>query len=205
MVTLTTRTRREQGVTLVRCRLSNDGDEPRVALVESRLDGPTRVTEQYRDGEATLRVHVPAGGTVGAGFSTPTEPSGESPAALVGERAPVQEPEPAAVVAGLSDPRPPHEAVVGTAGETETSTGVRPDLDSVERRVERLEAVAAATTVPAAADALATAGGLDAVRELDKQVHRDRERLIALADRATRLAARAEAADPRLATLERLS
>ncbi|MFC7176783.1 hypothetical protein [Halosegnis marinus] len=200
---LSTRTRRTDGVTLVACRLENDADEPRAALVENRLDGPARAPERHRSEDATLRVAVPAGATVGAGFSTPATPA-EPAAAIVGTESVADSPGEAAVLDALSDPRPPHEAVVGADAEPERAEPTT-DLDAVERRIERLEAVAAATTVPGAADALAREGGLDAVRDLDARVAADRKRLTALADRARRLAARAEVADPRVERLARLS
>lgn len=205
MVTLSTRTERTGGVTLVGCRLANDGDEPRVAVVESRLDGESRVPAANRSDEGTLRVTVPAGATVGAGFATPAPPEEDAPAELVAARL-AAGPTAGAVVAELSDPRPPRAALVGDEPATDEDDDDPLDtLDAAERRIERLATVAAATSVPEAAAALESAGGLDAVRELDAAVRADRDRLLALADRAERLAARAEAADPRLDALERLS
>lgn len=199
---LSTRTRRTDGVTLVACRLTNGADEPRVALVESTLDGPVRVPECYRTTAATLRVPVPANATVGAGFSTPAAPA--SPAAdLAGTEMAADGPTESAVLADLSDPRPPRSAVVGAEPRAENAEPT--DFAAAERRIERLEAVAAATTVPGAAAALADEGGLDVVRDLDARVAADRRRLTDLADRARRLAGRAAAADPRIGTLERLS
>lgn len=223
MVTLTTRSWRAGETTVVACRLTNDADEPRVALLDSRSDEPAHVAAAYRSEEATLRVTVPAAGTVGTGFTTAAEPT-EPAVELVAERPP-SSPHPDAVLADLSEPRPPHEAVVAdeTTGrtadrpcvsadgrdDTEARTTVRGDatglLDTVERRLERLEAVAAATTVPEAADALAREGGLDAVRRLDAQVRADRDRLTGLAERASTLAGRAEAVEPQIETLDRLS
>jgi hypothetical protein len=223
MVTLAVRTWRTDGTTIVACRLANDADEPRVALLDDRVDGPVHLAPAYRSEEATLQVTVPANATVGTGFATPAEPT-EPAVELVGERA-SSSPNPDAVLADLSDPRPPHEAVVAgekrgntsdeaTGGtdedaENETRAGGEvdavPALDTIEGRIDRLEAVAAATTVPEAADALAAEGGLDSVRRLDSRVRADRDRLTALADRALALADRAEAVEPRIETLDRLS
>jgi len=223
MVTLAVRTWRTDGTTIVACRLANDASEPRVALLDSRVDGPTHVAPAYRSEDATLQVTVPANATVGAGFATPAEPT-ETAVELVEERA-QSAPIPDAVLAGLSEPRPPHEAVVAgeAQGKTNDETSGRVDgnagdeeqameevdttsaLDAIERRIDRLEAVAAATTVQEAADALAAEGGLDSVRRLDSRVRADRDRLTALAERALTLADRAEAVEPRIETLERLS
>lgn len=237
MVTLAVRTWRTDGTTIVACRLANDADEPRVALLDSRLDGPTHVAAAYRSEEATLRVSVPANGTVGAGFATPADPVDGPAVELAGERPPTP-PHADTVLDGLSEPRPPHEAVVANdrqrptdhqhqptddepeaeclpsgaaddrvdaADRSAESAAVTSALNAIERRIDRLEAVATATTVPEAADALAREGSLDSVRHLDAQVRTDRAHLTALADRALTLAGRAEAAEPRIETLDRLS
>jgi len=77
-------------------------------------------------------------------------------------------------------------------------------LDAVERRVERAETLDGAD-VPTATEAVAAAGGLDAVRELDGRVETDAERLRAVASRATALAERAAAADVPTGPLARLA
>lgn len=77
-------------------------------------------------------------------------------------------------------------------------------LATVERRVERLERLAAAETVPEATAALRAVGGLDGAVALAAAVERDREALVALGGRAERLAERA-AVDPDLATVRRLA
>lgn len=218
MVTLAVRTWRTDGVTIVACRLANDADEPRTALLDSQVDGPARVAPAYQTDEATLRVTVPANGTVGTGFATPAAPT-EPAVELIEERQPASAQQ-EAVLADLSEPRPPHDAVVDEAcpgteadsadgGSTDTDThptGANADtLDAIEQRIDRLEAVAAATTVPEAADALAEEGGLGAVRRLDARVQVDHDRLTELADRALTLAGRADAVEPRIETLDRLS
>lgn len=78
-------------------------------------------------------------------------------------------------------------------------------LDEVEARTERLEALAAARSLPAATDAVAAAGGLDGVRDGVATARADRDRLLVLAARARTLAGRIEAADVPVETLERLS
>ena len=209
MVALTTRTRRERGVTLVACRLDNDAAEPRVARVASRMEPSGTAPPRHAGEDATLRVAVPGNAVVGTGFATPAEPT-EPPAQLVGTERPAAEPNDTDVVAGLSDPRPPHDAVVSDSPDSEpVAEPETPALDAwfadSEARIERLAAVAAATTVPAATRALADEGGLAAVRALNAQVATDRERLLAVADRALTLAGRAEAAEPPMDALERLS
>ncbi|PSQ22402.1 hypothetical protein BRD04_04800 [Halobacteriales archaeon QS_9_67_17] len=196
MVTLTTRTRRERGVTLVACRLRNDAPEPRVARVASQMEPPGTAPPRHAGEDATLRVTVPGNAVVGTGFATPAEPS-EPSARLIETERPTEEPGDAAVVAGLSDPRPP--------STEDGSLALEARFADSEARIERLAAVAAATTVPAATRALDDEGGLAAVEALNEQVAKDRERLLAVADRALTLAGRAEAAEPPMDALERLS
>lgn len=79
------------------------------------------------------------------------------------------------------------------------------DLDVARRRVASAERLADAETVPTATAALSAVGGLDGARRLRADLDRDAECLRALANRAERLAERAEAAEVPLATLEALA
>lgn len=77
-------------------------------------------------------------------------------------------------------------------------------LDAVERRIARAERLDGAD-VPTATEAVAAAGGLDAIRELDGKVADDAARLRAVADRATALADRATEAEVPTEPLGRLA
>ncbi|MBO4247858.1 hypothetical protein IL252_08535 [Halomicrobium sp. IBSBa] len=78
-------------------------------------------------------------------------------------------------------------------------------LDGVEERVTTLERLDAVETVPEATTALQSTGGLAAGRRSARACAADRRRLLAVADRARRLADRIEATDPPLSSLERLA
>jgi hypothetical protein len=92
-------------------------------------------------------------------------------------------------------------------GRLATDDPVPPEawLRAVERRVELLEGVGAATTLPAATTAVAAAGGLDGVSDLAVTVEAERAVLLGVARRAEALAGRAAAAEPDLETLRRLA
>ena len=77
-------------------------------------------------------------------------------------------------------------------------------IDRVERRVSTVERLDDAASIPTMADVLADAGGLDASRRTVRATAADRRRLLAVADRARRLADRVAASDPELTTMERL-
>lgn len=77
-------------------------------------------------------------------------------------------------------------------------------LDAVERRVERGERLTDAD-VATATEALAAAGGVGAVADLDERLAADAERLRRVSRRAAALAERAEATDVPTEALERLS
>lgn len=77
-------------------------------------------------------------------------------------------------------------------------------LDAVERRVARAERLDGAA-LPTATEAVAMAGGIDAVQELDEKVDEDAARLQAVARRASALAERAVAVEVPLDPLGRLA
>ncbi|WP_430504188.1 hypothetical protein [Haloparvum sp. PAK95] len=77
-------------------------------------------------------------------------------------------------------------------------------LDAVERRIARAERLDGAD-VPTATEAVAVAGGLDAIRELDGKVADDADRLRVVADRAAALADRAAEAEVPTEPLGRLA
>lgn len=227
MVTVTADCRRVGGQTLVECRLANDHDVATRVRLESRLEGPTypprddgHPVRGWTDGKWTGRLD--AGETVGVGFASPAPPVA-SPVELAeletepdpgpGERFGT-DPTPGDVARELTDPRPPRAGLVDddtarrtTASRSGDSGGSQagPWLDDVTDRVERLEALDAARTVPEATVAVAEVGGLEGVRILRSATRADRERLLAVADRAERLAGRIEAADVPVETLERLA
>jgi hypothetical protein len=109
-----------------------------------------------------------------------------------------------------------------SAGESETAsteTAVEPTtgvdggppeevqrwLTECERRLDRAETVADATSVPAATEAVAAAGGLHAVQELVATVDDDAAALAAVERRVADLRERADAVDVPLDSLERLA
>lgn len=232
MVTVAADCRRVDEVTLVECRLTNTEDEPTRVRIESRLDGPTWPP---RDGPYPERGwtddawtgRLAAGTTLGIGFASsapPVEPPVrvEELEALsdAGERF-AGDPTPADVVRELPDPRPPQDGLFDATDATGRTTDDKPSerptdlqpgldqteawLDDVTDRVERLEALDAACTLPEATVAVADADGLDGVRALCATMREDRDRLLDLATRAERLAGRIEAADVPVETLERLA
>jgi len=77
-------------------------------------------------------------------------------------------------------------------------------LDGVERRVERCERLTGAT-VTEAADVLSEVGGLDGAETLSARVSEDATALRALAERASRLADRAEETDVPVEALRRIA
>jgi hypothetical protein len=77
-------------------------------------------------------------------------------------------------------------------------------LAGVERRVERCERLTGAT-VPEAVDVLVEVGGVDGAETLSERVSADASALRALADRASRLADRAEETDVPVEALRRLA
>jgi hypothetical protein len=78
-------------------------------------------------------------------------------------------------------------------------------LSAVERRIELLECVGAATTLPDATTAVDAVGGLEAVESLAATVAADADRLARIARRAESLAGRASTVEPDLETLRQLA
>lgn len=205
-------TRREGGVVLVELTVENPADERRRVRVESRVPTlPPReggVPEAGWDGDA-VELAVGPGERRGVGYaatesvdppadlawSSPVEDEpGFDPVADV----PDLDPTPAGVVRALGSPAPPREAVpdgVATAAADPSAW-----LDAVERRVERAEALSG--SVPEATEALSAT---DDAASLPGRLADDAEALRRFAARATDLADRAEAADPPVVALRRLS
>lgn len=232
MVTVAADCRRVDGITLVEGRLTNPGADATRVRVESELDGPTWPPRDGRHPErgwsdSAWTGRLAAGATVGVGFASPAPP-GEPPISVEqlatcsdpGARF-AADPTPADVVRELPDPRPPRAGLLdgadaapspvddrATRRPTESRTTPDPTeawLDGVTDRVERLEALAAARTLPEATAAVAEADGLGGVRDLRATTREERDRLLALASRAERLAGRIEAADVPVETLGRLA
>jgi hypothetical protein len=93
----------------------------------------------------------------------------------------------------------------GAAGDSHAKTPVAAWFERVEGRLATVERLGEVDTVPTATAALRAAGGLEGARETARAVEADRRRLLAVAQRAQVLAARAEAVDVPVATLERLA
>ncbi|MDZ7746611.1 MAG: hypothetical protein U5K28_08950 [Halobacteriales archaeon] len=109
MLTLTTTATRAQHQTFVTCRLTNSGTEPRLATVASPHAAVT--PSEHPDGR--LRVRVPAGVTVGTGFTTTAPPDAEPFARLVGDEPVPDAPDPTRLLDSLGESRPPRRALVG--------------------------------------------------------------------------------------------
>jgi hypothetical protein len=117
-------------------------------------------------------------------------------------------------VDGEPDNRPGTELAVSTRSKHDEGTDFDSDelvpdpvtgwLGRVEQRVAIVEQLDAAESVPDATAAVRSAGGLEPARRARRATEADRRRLLAVADRAERLAERIETTDPPLATLERL-
>ncbi|MGZ0747383.1 DUF7857 domain-containing protein [Haloparvum sp. AD34] len=131
----------------------------------------------------------------GAGAGDATE-SGDGEDADRPNRGPVSVPSIRAEVAHASPDRP-------TASPADPAA-VDAWLDAVERRIARAERLDGAD-VPTATEAVAAAGGLDAIRELDGKVADDADRLRVVADRAAALADRAAEAEVPTEPLGRLA
>ncbi|WP_435096466.1 hypothetical protein [Halorubrum sp. N11] len=103
--------------------------------------------------------------------------------------------------AAKSDTDGPALSSTGTEGWTET---VEQQLDAVEARIDRAERLTDADLATATA-AVAEADGVEEFSGLDERVAADAKRLRALSERASTLAARAEATDAPIEALERLA
>ena len=168
----------------------------------------------------------------GFGFAVPARPV--EPPVEIAEIDPVGPDEPAGGVVGssddepgesavatalrdLGDHRPPRAAVDGervTGEDNEDCDADEPEsagpdavddwFAAVEARVDRAEQLTDAD-VATATDAVADAGGVDALADLDERVAADAERLRAVSERAAALAERAAATDAPIEALERLA
>ncbi|WP_075937354.1 hypothetical protein [Halosegnis longus] len=116
MLTLTTTATREHGRTFVTCRLTNAGEEPRLAALSSPHDAVTPSEHP----EGTLRVRVPAGATVGTGFTTAAPPDAEPLATLDSDEPLPDSPDPARLLDALGASRPPRRALVGPASPSDS-------------------------------------------------------------------------------------
>jgi len=157
---------------------------------------------------------VPADEPLALGYATPADPV-DPPVRIAESGPPPTESDPASprdVIRALGDPRPPRDAVgprhgsgdsaaggagasPGTANDGKAPPDPRDaglDLDAVAARIDRAESLAAVDSADAAREAVAAAGGVDAVADLADRLDRDREQLAALAERVARLRERAD-------------
>jgi len=88
--------------------------------------------------------------------------------------------------------------------ETSTDTTDTTDLDAIETRLWTARDLADVSTVAEASAAVERAGGIGAVRDLADQLADDRARLANVEERASRLAAEAEAVSVPVDSLERV-
>lgn len=177
MPTITTETRRADGVTFVEVRIL--ADEPHRVRLESRLDGS--VWPPHSGGAAApgwdengvTRV-VPAGET-GLGFAAPAPPTDPAVELTAAES-----------VEGLPE-------------------GISAWLDRIEARVATAERLAAADDLHAVTDAVESAGGLAAVEELAATLAQDRRALSRLSFVPEDLRRRVETVDVPASTLARIA
>lgn len=179
MPTLTTRTVRSDGVTLVELLVA--ASCPHRVRVESRLDGPVwpprengRPVEGWDGRGVATTVDE---GTTAFGFATPAPPD---------ER-----------VAEIVEAEPLPRA--------ELPDGVAAWLQRVEERIEAAERLAAVDDLPSATRAVAAAGGLAAVESLAADLARDQRALSRVSIAPDDVASRVESVDVPAATFARLA
>lgn len=215
--------RSADGVTLVELRLASDVPE-RVA-VEPTHEGPVWPPRRQGVPEAGWSADgwtgiVPADEPLALGYATPGDPD-DPPARIADTQPAAAESGPATprdVLRALGDPRPPRDAVQPTVdaeppndepkigrpdAEGASTDRPRDELDAIAARLDRAETLARIGSVDEAREAVAAAGGMDAVGDLAGQLARDRDRLAALQDRAAALRERADVDVP-VEHLERL-
>lgn len=219
MVSLTSRTRRLDAATLVEVLVT--AETPTRVRVANRLDGPVwppRTQGVPAEGWDDDCFEGVVDGRLVFGYATPAE-SADQPVELVltepsnGET--TEEPTPATLVRSLGDRRPPRD-VTGRAERTcdspagERSTDSPPAaltdwLDTVESRLETADRLAQASSVTEASEAVAAAGGSEAVLELRAQLATDRAELARVRSRCDSLAGRVERVDIPAEALTRLA
>ncbi|PAU83690.1 hypothetical protein CK500_09265 [Halorubrum salipaludis] len=114
------------------------------------------------------------------------------------------EPEPGPAVADGAEPEPDPTAPAPPGATTEWFDAVDARLNAVEERIDRAERLTDAD-LATATEAVAEADGVDGLSGLDESVAADADRLRELSDRASALAARAEATDAPIEALEQLA
>lgn len=223
-------------VTFVELLATNTTPDARRVRIANLLDGevwpPRRdgVPESGWD-DGGFEGVVSAEETVALGYACPAEPATEpaaEPAELRwSERAAATPDESDAdervsadgsadaadVVRALGDPRPPSDAVPAPGAENASpETASLPDsvaewMAAVEERAERAEALANASTLPAAAREVERVGSLDQVDALVARLESDAEALATMAERADALRDRVEerAADVPVDRFQRLA
>lgn len=222
---------RESDMSLVRCRVHNDDAVRRRVRIESRLDGPVlpprRAGVPETGWDATgVTLQLASDERRALGFAVPAPPV-EPPVELVsvesidpsktasetGQSTGDGDPSAANVaLRDLADHRPPRAAVterdaVGCGNDRED--GVEPTehdewFDPIEERLELVERLTDAD-LETATEVVEEAGGINDLTALDERVAADAKRLQELSERASSLAARAEAIDAPIEALERLA
>lgn len=181
-----------------------EGDEDDVDEPPRQLDAnadsasaESATDDSPRDRALEPRSNGDAGGTAEPDQPAPTGPTPTGPTPTEPETPPTRtEREQRSTLAEPDSP---------TASDDDLPEPVLAWLERTARRVERAEALAEATDVPAATAAVREVGSLDAVADLERRRSTDAERLREIASRANALAYRAESATVPLETLERLA
>ena len=147
---------------------------------------------------------------------TDSEANTEGPAETAEDTVPETAAEPSGAMEA-THPEPAAEPSADSGSEaTDRADGVEPRLPdagpeavadwfaAVEGRLDLADALSGTTRLPAVADALDRAGGLDGVRDTAERLDADAEDLRRVADRASALADRAETATVPVEPIERL-
>lgn len=142
------------------------------------------------------------------GYASPAAPV--EPPARLGTPAP-DEPRPSNdsavtgsdVVRALGECAPPRDAVP-TAGNEPGGAGTDGWIEAVQRRLDEAEALAAASGVGEAREAIDAVGGIEAARRLQAQLDTDRRHLRQRQEQYREIEAQLAAVDVPLSTLERV-
>lgn len=217
------------GVTLVELQVT--GEPGQRVRVESRLDPvwpPRREGQPAAGWDGTTFEGELADGSLVVGYATPAEPT-EPPADVQPVSSRAETLDPGDVVRALGAGTPPRDAVpTGPAGSETCQSDERPPAGqaadepapdeapalppavrsyfaAVEQRLAAAAQLSEAETVEQAREAVAAAGGMDAVDGLAEQLQTDRARLDALGQRQQSLAEQLARTDVPVAHLDRLA
>jgi len=226
MATLDWQQDRTGGVTLVELVVRSGRDER--VRVDSRLEPvwPPRRQGVPAAGwdETGYEGEIEADSRLVLGYASPAEPA-DPPAELTEPRAATEEVTAHDLLRTLGEAGPPRDAVAAVEATSDPDERVTPELDDrptrslegncdksdlatwfegVEERLAAAERLATADDVEEAHDAIAAAGGIEGVRNLQARLDADARQLDRFGDRRRELQQRVEAVEIPLEALERL-